>query len=56
MTDSREHLTPTDIVAMLCIVVLAGLYAVTREAELKTALLALVLFQTGRLSKRNGKT
>jgi hypothetical protein len=55
MTNTREYLTPTDIVAMLSIVVLGALYAVTREPELKTALLALVVFQTGRLSKRNGK-
>lgn len=50
MTDVREHLRPTDIIAILALVLLAVLYGITRDQEFKMALLGLILFQTGRLS------
>lgn len=50
MADVREHLKPTDIIAIVGMVLLAALYGITRESDLKMGLLALILFQTGRLS------
>ena len=51
MSEHREYLAPTDIICIIFVVVLAGLYALTREPDFKVALLGLILFQTGRLSK-----
>lgn len=48
----REHLAPTDIVGIVAMILLSGLYALTREPELKQALLGLVIFLGGRQSKK----
>lgn len=48
---AREHIAPTDIVCIVFVVVLATLYGITRDPDFKMALLGLVLFATGRLSK-----
>lgn len=48
----REFLAPTDILCLTAMIVLAGLYALTREPELKQSLLGLVLFLAGRQSKK----
>lgn len=52
---AREHIAPTDIVCIVFVVVLAILYGITRDADFKVALLGLILFQSGRLSKTMGE-
>lgn len=47
----REHLAPTDILCLVAMVLVAGLYGLTREPDLKQAFLGLVLFLAGRQSK-----
>jgi len=48
----REHLQPTDILCLVAMVLIAGLYGLTREPDLKQAMLGLVLFLAGRQSKK----
>lgn len=48
----REHLAPTDVLCLVAMVLLSALYALTREPEIKGALLGLVLFLAGRQSKK----
>ena len=52
MSEHREYLAPTDIVCLVFVAVLAVLYAITREPDFKTALLGLIVFQSGRLSAK----
>lgn len=47
----REHLAPTDILCIIAMILIAGLYGLTREPDLKQALLGMVLFLAGRQSK-----
>lgn len=47
----REHLAPTDILCLVGLILVAGLYALTREADLKSAFLGLLVFLAGRQSK-----
>lgn len=51
---TKEHLSPTDIICIVAMCLLSGLYAYTREADLKTTLLGVILFFMGRVSKANG--
>lgn len=48
----REHLNPTDVLCIVALVLLAALFALTREADLKAAFLGLILFLAGRQSKK----
>jgi hypothetical protein len=49
--EARERLQPTDIICLVSMGLLAGLYAITREPDLKSAFLALIVFVGGRQSK-----
>jgi hypothetical protein len=48
----REYLAPTDIICIVAMILLAGLYALTREPEIKQGFLGLVLFLAGRQSTK----
>jgi hypothetical protein len=52
MNTKREFLAPTDILCIVAMILTAGLYALTREPDLKTSFLGLVLFLAGRQSKK----
>lgn len=52
MIQKREFLQPTDILCLVAMVLLAGLYGLTREPDLKSGFLGLVLFLAGRQSKK----
>jgi hypothetical protein len=54
LMSEREHLAPTDIICIICLVLLAALYALTRETDIRAVFLGLVMFTAGRLSKKNG--
>ena len=47
----REHLAPTDILCLAAMILVAALYGLTREPDLKQAFLGLVVFLAGRTSK-----
>ena len=48
----RERLTPTDILCMVGMILMAALYALTREPDLKAGFMGVVLFLAGRYSKK----
>lgn len=52
MTNSREHMAPTDWLCIVAMVLMAALYGITREVDLKSGFLGLVLFLAGRQSKK----
>lgn len=51
-TSTREFLAPTDILSIVALVLLAALYSLTREPDLKNAFLGLAMFLAGRTSKK----
>jgi len=48
----RQYLAPTDILCLVAMILVAGLYALTRDNDLKTAFLGLIVFLAGRQSKK----
>lgn len=51
---TREYLAPTDWLCLVALLVVAGLYAYTKEGDWKVVVIALVGMISGRVSKRAG--
>jgi hypothetical protein len=51
VTSLHARLQPADLLGLIGLVVLAALYALTREDDLKAGLLSLVMFLAGRQSQ-----
>ena len=51
--EKKERLLqPTDIICMLALVLLTVMFVITRDPDIKSALLGLIVFLGGRQSKR----